>query len=284
MKLTENYIRDIIRESIYNLLNEVHLKEVDNIKEIAQMVGDSWTSPDDVWWVKIEARLKDYKHFNARNPRARGMYWKQTPGPDGTKRENHVGYVIVRGATKEACVQSLMNAVVHLNPWAAQKLHTDIVYSNGNADAIRQVCKFFFARAYITINHRSMQQTIDRAREDKKVGLFKGREFHHRVGQSRTGIDASGVNWSVNRPLGLIDCDIDDPVAQQKLDAYLKNKGITPLFRKPSHDGMHYVIKIADAQGLDFSFMDNYASNNRKNDPKVLFKPDANLLLYSAVG
>lgn len=274
----------IIRESIEELINESHLKVVDNINDIADMIGNNWKSGDDVWWVKIEARLKDYKKYNMRNPNRKPKWWKRVDGPDGTKRENHVGYVIVRGATRDACVRSLKNAVVHLNPWAARKIGSKVVYSNGNAEAIKMVCNYFFARAYITINSRSIQGTVDKARDDKKNGLFKGREFHHRVGQGRTGVDASGVNWTVNRPLGLIDCDVDDDHAQQELDNYLASKGIQPLFRKPSHDGMHYVIKIKDAEGLDFSFMDKYATGNKAGDPNVLFKPDANLLLYSAIG
>lgn len=274
----------IIRENIQMLIDESHLKVVDNIDEVVKLLESGWKSGDDVWWVKIEARLKDYKKYNMRNPNRKPKWWKQVNGPDGTKRENHVGYVIVRGATKEACVRSLKNAVVHLNPWAARQIGSKTIYSNGNAEAIRMVCNNFFARAYITINSRSMQSTIDKARDDKKNGLFRGREFHHRVGQSRSGIDSSGVNWTVNRPLGLIDCDVDDVQAQTELENYLASQGVKPLLKRPSHDGMHYIIKISDGEKLDFSFMDKYSSGNRAGDPNVLFKPDANLLLYSAIG
>ena len=156
--------------------------------------------------------------------------------------------------------------------------------ANGNAEALKTVCNNFFARSYITINKRSMKDTLNVARRDKSTGLFRGREFHHRVGQTRTGIDSSGVNWEIKRPLGLIDCDIDNQRAQAELDKYLKQNGITPLLKRPSHDGMHYIISIKDAKGLDFSFLDRYATNNRPGDPNVLFKPDANLIVYSAVG
>ena len=287
MLLNENNIRRIVKESISQFLMEDHLKIVDNIDDIISLIDEYWESPDDAWWIKIESRLKDFKGYNRRNPKKKPKFWKQVNGPDGTKRENHVGYVIVRGATKEACIRSLKNAVVHLNPWAARIIHSRIMYSNGNADAIRQVCRFFFARAYITINKRSLQSTIDRSRLDKQTGMFKGREFHHRIGQTRTGIDSAGVNWSINRPLGLIDCDIDNVQAQKELDDYLKKNNVRVLLRKQSHDGMHYVISIKDAENLDFSFLNNnrrYVTNNRPNDPSVLFKPDANLLLYSAVG
>lgn len=280
-------VKNLIEKIVRNVLYESHLKVVDNISEIVDLIGQQWTSPDDVWWIKIEARLKDYMNYNRRNDGKRNFrkkWWSRVNGPDGTRRENHVGYVIVRGANKEACQDSILNAVVHLNPWAAREMGTKTVYSNGNAEALKTVCHNFFARSYITINKRSMTDTINVARRDKSTGLFRGREFHHRVGQTRTGTDSSGVNWEVKRPLGLIDCDIDDPTAQAELDKYLKQNGVTPLLRKPSHDGMHYVISIKDAQGLDFTFLDKYATNNRPGDPNVLFKPDANLIVYSAVG
>lgn len=277
----------VINEAQRNLLfalNEDHLKVVDNIDAVIKMVGDEWVSQDDVWWIKIEARLKDYMNRNKRNPRGRQIYWKRESHRDGTNRENHVGYVIVRGNTKEACINSIRNAVVHLNPWAARELGTSSVYSNGNAEAIKLVCHKFFARSYITLNKRSMGETIKKAKQDKETGMFKGREFHHRVGQTRSGIDSSGVNWTVKRPYGLIDCDVDNTRAQAELDAYLANNGVTPIMKRQSHDGMHYVIRIEDAKGLDFSFMDRYSTNNRKGDPNVLFKPDANIMVYSAVG
>lgn len=286
--IKESQLRKCILENVNKALNsllfEGHLKVVNNINDIVKLVGETWTSPDDVWWIKIESRLKDHMNYNRRNNPQQKKWWSRVPGPDGTSRENHVGYVIVRGADKEACQRSILNAVVHLNPWAAKQCGVKNVYSNGNAEAIKLVCNYFFARSYITINKRSMNDTIGVSRRDKKTGLFRGREFHHRAGQTRTGVDSSGVNWTVKRPLGLIDCDIDNDKAQAELDKYLSDNGVTPLFRKPSHDGMHYVISIKDAEGLDFSFLGKYATNNRPGDPNVLFKPDANLLVYSAVG
>lgn len=284
-KFLKDLLENFVRKNQHIFLNEEHLKVVDNISNIIDLIGNQWTSPDDVWWIKIEARLKDYKNFNRRNyGKRREKYWSRVPGPDGTRRENHVGYVLVRGANRKACQDSIRNAVVHLNPWAARAFGTRTVYSNGNAEAIKTVCNNFFARSYITINKRSMKDTINVARRDKATGLFKGREFHHRVGQTRTGIDNSGVNWEIKRPLGLIDCDIDNEKAQLELERYLEQNGVKPLLKKPSHDGMHYIISIKDAKGLDFSFLDKYATNNRPGDPNVLLKPDANLIVYSAVG
>lgn len=279
-------IGNILNEAIYSLV-ESHLAVVDNIEDIINWVGENWTSPDDVWWIKFDSRKKDFKNYNKRNPDKPTKWWDFQDKTDSTSKENHVGYVIVRGATKEACQDSIKNAVVHLNPWAAKEMGTDAVYSNGNADAIRTVCNVFFARAYITINSRSMNQTIQRAKIDKQNTVhnpFKGREFHHRVGQARTGIDRNGVNWTILRPYGLVDCDVDNPQAQAELEQYFKDNGVDIKLKRQSHDGMHYIISIDQAKGLNFNFMNKYSTNNRRGDPNVLFKPDANIIVYSSVG
>ena len=279
-------IDNILNEAIGVLLED-HLAVVDNIDKIINMVGETWKSPDDVWWIKFDSRLKDFKNYNKRNPNKPNKWWTFQDKTDSTRRENHVGYVIVRGVTKEACQDSIRNAVVHLNPWAAKQMGTSSVYSNGNADAIKTVCNTFFARAYITINSRSMSHTIQKARMDKNNPYhnpFKGREFHHRVGQARTGMDGSGVNWSVLRPYGLVDCDVDNPQAQAELEQYFKDNGVEIKMKRQSHDGMHYIISIEQAKNLNFDFMNKYSTNNRRGDPNVLFKPDANIIVYSPVG
>ena len=283
-------IRKIIKEEINKfIISEAHLKKVDNIASMVNFVAKRWSSPNDVWWIKIEQRLKDFKKFNKRRGK-RVKDWKREDGLDGTSRENHVGYVIVRGNTKEDAINSILNAVVHLNPWAASYMDdVDKMYSNGRGEAIIQACNFFFARAYITINSREMDATIDRARQDKKIGLFKGREFHHRVGQARTGVDKSGTNWVKKRPLGLVDCDVDNAQAQAWLENYFAQKGVTIEEKRQSHDGMHYIISIDDGNKCDWKYINrymeqNYNCPNRPGDPPVLFKPDANIMLYSNVG
>jgi hypothetical protein len=285
-----NLIRKIIKEEINRfLISEVHLKEVDNFKDMADFVSETWSSPDDVWWIKIEQRFKDFKKYNMRHGGKMLKRWERVKGPDGTGRENHVGYVIVRGNTKEDAVNSILNAVVHLNPWAAKVMKTKNMYSNGRGEAILQVCNIFFARAYITINSREMGSTIARAKQDKKIGMFRGREFHHRVGQARTGVDRSGVDWGKLRPYGLVDCDVDNAQAQAWLENYFAGKGVKIMKKKPSHDGMHYIISIEDGNKCDWDYINrymakNYNCPNRPGDPPVLFKPDANIMLYSNVG
>ena len=274
----------LVRKNL-GMLSEEHLKVVDNISDIIDMIGDQWTSPDDMWWINIDSRKKDYRNFNSRNGNSQDTKWFfRVNREDGTHRENHVGYVIVRGRTREDCQDSLRNAVVHLNPWAAKMCGTSTVYSNGNAEALKIVCNNFFARAYITINKRSMKRIISVSRLDKKKGLFPGREFHHRAGQIKSGTDSSGMDWGSVYKLGLIDCDIDIPAAHRELEDYLSSNGVHIIKKRQSHDGMHYIVPIGDVQGLDFSFMDKYATNNRPGDPNVLFKPDAKIPVYSAIG
>ncbi len=285
-----NLIETIIKEEINKfLISETHVKEVNNFKEMADFVSETWSSPDDVWWIKIEQRFKDFKKYNMRHGGKMLKRWERVKGPDGTGRENHVGYVIVRGKTKEDAVNSILNAVVHLNPWAARVMKTKNMYSNGRGEAILQVCNTFFARAYITINSRGMGSTIARAKQDKQIGMFRGREFHHRVGQARTGVDKSGVDWSKLRPYGLVDCDVDNAQAQAWLENYFASKGVKIMKKKPSHDGMHYIISIEDGNKCDWDYISrymakNYNCPNRPGDPPVLFKPDANIMLYSNVG
>ena len=278
-----SFIDDIISEEIkkeFNYIIESHQDIVDNIQLGIDLVDYLWLNPDNTWWIKIEARYKDYRGYNKRHPQSSTpKWWSSVGGMDGTRRENHVGYVIVRGRTKEDCVNSIKNAVVHLNPWAAQQMGTDTIYSNGNAEAIKIACNAFFARAYMTINKRSMEFALKKAREDKRFGRNKGRELHHRLGKPQD---------SKFRPGSLIDCDIDNPLAQKELSDYLNKQGINPFRDAASHDGRHYIIFDKDKQkNLDFSFLNNnknYSSNNRPGDPPVLLKPDANMLLYSTVG
>ena len=285
-----DFIRKILREEINRfILSEAHLKKVDNLKDMQDFVAETWTSPNDVWWIKIEQRYKDFRKYNARRGGQMYKRWEQVKGPDGTGRENHVGFVIVRGRTKEDAVNSILNAVVHLNPWAARIMDSNILKSHGGGEAIKIACNAFFARAYITINRRSMDATINRARADKKAGLFRGREFHHRVGQSRTGVDKSGVDWSKERPYGLVDCDVDNAQSQAWLENYFVQKGVKIAKKRASHDGMHYLITIEDAKKCDWDYINkymekNYQCPNRPGDPPVLFKPDANIMLYSNVG
>ena len=123
----------------------------------------------------------------------------------------------------------------------------------------------------------------------KKKGLFPNREFHHRAGQARSGVDRSGKDWTPERPYGLVDCDVDNAQAQAWLENYFVSKGVKVHFKKPSFDGMHYFVTVDDAKKCDWDYVNrymakNYNTQNRPGDPPVLFKPDANAMLYSAIG
>ena len=278
-----NKIRKIINECINNFLREEHLKVVDNIKEVAAFIGDKWESYDDVWWLKIDARQKDVRNYNNRTKGEKKL-WVRRYDVDGTSRDKHVGYAIVRGKSKEDCINSILNGIVLLNPWAAKEYGSRYVYSNGNAEAIKNVCNFFYARCYITINKRSMKEVLGIARGMKMSPLSNGREFHNAIGRMKRGVDINGVNWTEKRPLGLVDCDVDNVNGQRELEDYLRKNNVKIYLKRQSHDGMHYVISAEDAEKLDFGFMAKYDSNNKVGDFNTKFKHDASMLVYSAVG
>lgn len=269
------------------LLRE-HKDIVDEFDVAVDLIREQWTSPDDAWYVKIDARYKDFRGYNRRhgynygNPRM--IYWKQVDRTDGTRRENHVGFVIITGKTADEAVNNLLNCTVKLNPWAAKQMRTrEVTSKDGKGGAIRQVCDQFFARAYMTINPRSLSVSRNKAEDYKRKGIFRGREINHALGQSKADDDPT-IKWTALRPYGLIDCDVDNEKGWKELEDFLDRNGIKPFRTYLSHDGKHYVLKNRDAQKLNFGFMKKYDTNNRPGDPNVLFKGDANMLLFSAVG
>ena len=282
MKINKKELKEIFNECTKELIEE-HVNIVRNFNSAAKIIEQQWTSPDDFWWVKIEQRYKDFRSYNGRRNDIQFKFWKQINKIDGTDRENHVGYAIIRGNSKESAVKCLKNITVHLNPWAAKSYGQDIVTSEGNSFAIIDVCNLFYARAYMTINKRSLKTTVAKARDSKSKGMFKMREFHHAAGQMKVGNDGTH-NWEQERPWTLIDCDIDDTVQQQKLEQFLADNGIKIDGMDMSHDGKHYYISDPRVRTLDFSPFLNAQTNNRPGDPAVLAKGDASMLLYSPCG
>lgn len=279
-------IMESIRRSVKNALYE-HRNVIYNLDSCVRVIEAQWESPDDQWMVVIEQRLKDYKHYNQNHKFNFGdkgfKKWSKINSIDGTHRENHVGYVLVKGNTKEECVDSLKHAVVHLNDWAAKMVGRKDIPSQGAMEGVIEICNRFFARAYMNINKRSGKMVDDRIAKDKAMGLFKGRELQHRMGQAKENDDAT-VKWTEIRPWGMIDCDVDDAKAQAELEKYLKDNGIEPFDQYESHDGKHYILKTREAAKLDFSFLAKYNSRNRRNDPNCEFKGDAKMILYSPTG
>lgn len=264
---------------------------VNNMMSIMDIIDRTWKSSDDLYYIKIDQRKKDFRNYNVdrgySTPHDRGAkYWKKEDPSrkDSTGRENHVGYCIVRGNSKEDCKQRLLNATVHLNPWAAQKMGKTTISSNGGMEAIIEVCHHFFARAYMVVNPRSMKRTIDRAREDKKIGIFQDREFVHRAEQPKSGFDGTN-DWDKIYPDALIDCDISDPQAWKDLENLLKQNGVEIYNKMKSHQGMHFIVNYEQCKNIDFTpIMNNYPSFNKPGDPAILLKHDANTMVYSPAG
>ena len=288
IKLTENLLRSIIYEACSKVLNE-HTTIVNQLDNAEAIIRKQWTGPDDMWWIKIDQRFKDFRHYNKRHPQTTRM-WARVNGKDhmdGTPRENHVGYVIVRGRTVDDAIASLKNACVHLHPWAARQYGTNLVKSQGNIEAIKEVCNLFYARAYMTINKRSISDVVSISKSDKanNMDFDKHREFHHRAGQPKHGISSSGRDWEAERPWTLVDCDIDDAQGQKELEDLMSKNGITPFASGLSHDGKHYITDNPKIKNLDFSpVFSKYPTLNRPGDPPILAKGDASLLLYSPCG
>lgn len=273
-----------------SLEEEVVRPLVNNMMTIISIIDRTWKSPDDLYYIKIDQRFKDFRNYNidkgyGLNNRGAKKWKMEDPSrKDSTRRENHVGYCIVRGRTKEECKNSVLNATVHLNPWAAKIYGSKTVSSHGGMEAIIEICHKFYARAYMVVNPRSMQQTISRAREDKKAGIFKGREFVHRAGQAKSGFDGN-KNWYKERPDALIDCDISDPQAWKDLSQLLKSNGCDIYNMEKSHQGMHFIVNYEQCKDLDFnSIMNSYPSFNKPGDPSILLKHDANIMAYSPAG
>lgn len=282
MLINESQIKETIINTINSFLNE-HNSVVNNIKSAEDIIRKQWSSPDDYWYIKIEQRKKDFRNYNKRNGGS-GKWWVRTFGMDGTSRENHVGYAVVMGNTAEDAVNSLFNAKVHIHEWARQYFNgQSSIVSNGNCDAIIAVCDAMYARAYMTINKRSMSETKSVVKLDNQRGINGRRSFEERSMQAKFGKNSQN-DWDAKRPWTLIDCDIDDPNEQAKLEKFMGDAGHKYAMKYSSHDGMHYLFDNPDISKTDFKPFLGAKTINRAGDPPVLAKRDANMLLYSSCG
>lgn len=285
MLIKESKLRNIIRESIVRHLFE-HVNEVYNLDSAIDVINQQWESPDDFWYVYISQRKKDNIQTFVKNH-----------GSAGSRnfRVNFIAYGVVSGNTKEEAIESLKNIKMNVNYDYQSEISskgnriTTVPSSAYPLQSIIFLCNKFNARCYMTVNKRSMSETNAYAQKLKNNGQEKYREFQFAAG--RQMIDDDPTNkWSEKRPYGIIDCDIDDVDAQQKLEDYLQRHNITIFKKYQTHDGMHYILPSRDASKLDFSWLDrkyrpaNAAATRRKSDPMVLFKGDACILLYSACG
>ena len=282
MFINQEDIKYMVTESVKKILSE-HVDEVYQLDTAINIISKQWESPDDFWYVYISQRYKD--NLNT--------FRKNHQGDGSTNfRVNFIAYGIVSGNTKEEAIESLKHIQMNVNPSFQKMVSTKgnvikKINSPRDISAIMLLCNKFNARCYMTINKRSMKETNNYAESLKKRGMEKDREFQFAAGRQMPK-DDKNVKWTKVRPWGLIDCDIDDKQAQQELEDYLNRNGITPEMKYESHDGMHYLFSTRDAERLKFNYFDNkYRQPNaprRKNDPMVLFKGDACMLLYSACG
>lgn len=291
MKIKLSQLKNIIKESIIDSiydkqqLNE-HVDEIYNINSAKKIIDSQWESPDDFWYVYISQRKKDNIHSFVKNH-----------GSAGSRnfRVNFIAYGVVSGNTKEEAIKSLENIKMEINYDYQDKVSEKsnrITTMSSDLFPLQSVvvlCNKFNARCYMTVNKRSMSETNTYAQSLKSQGKEKHREFQFAAGRQMTHDDKTNA-WSKKRPYGLIDCDIDDPIAQKELEDFLSKNNIKVFDKYPSHDGMHYVLQNRDAEKLDFSIFDkkyrpqNAKQTRRNSDPMVLFKGDACILLYSACG
>ena len=153
-------------------------------------------------------------------------------------------------------------------------------------DEIISLCERYNARAYITINPRSKQRVNDYVQHCKSKGMFKGREYEHAARQHKEHNDKS-FEWEVLHPYGLIDMDIPNKEAQDKLETILQRLNLTPVdtYMTPN-GGKHYIMPDRICKYLNFQEFEKYRPHNhsrRASDPMVLFKGDAPMILYSNV-
>ena len=277
----------IITESQYESLikNESvileHQDEVYQLDTAIQLIQKQWSSPDDFWYVYISQRYKDDTH----------NFQKARVASSHNYRVNFVAWGVVSGNTKEEAVDNLKHIEMNVNYEFQDKISTKgrkiaKMPSNRDISAVVLLCNKFNARCYMTINKRSMTETNNYAQQLKSNGREKYKEFQFAAGRQMAN-DDNTVKWTQVRPWGLIDCDIDNPVAQKELEDYLAKNNIKYEYKYESHDGMHYLFSTREAGKLNFQQFDKYRPANaprRASDPMVLFKGDACMLLYSACG
>lgn len=281
MQFNQDDLKYIITESVKKILSE-HRDEVYELDTAIELINRQWQSPDDFWYVYISQRKKDNL----------ATFHKNHQGDASTKfNVNFLAYGIVSGNTKEEAIENLRHIQMNINP-----SYQNLISNKGNIiktinsprdiSGIIFLCNKFNARCYMTINKRSFNQTNSYANSLKQRGMERGREFQFAAGRQMTN-DDKNVKWTKVRPWGLIDCDIDDKQAQAELEDYLSKNGITPEMKYESHDGMHYLFSTNDAQKLKYDYFEKYRPKNaprRANDPQILYKHDACMLLYSATG
>ena len=269
--ITESQLGHILENN--GMLNE-HVDVIDNTSDAEKFISMQWASPDDYWFIQVTQRKKDFRNYNKRHG-GNSKWWNRVQGIDGTSRENFVGYGVVKGNTLQEAINCLHNIKIKLNPWAAQIIGQNEVQSTGNMEAIYSICDQLWARAYITINKRSMSRTQRIAQKGGPRAFDKESSRNHR--------DAHYYPWS------MIDMDIDHPNAWSETSAALKKLNLNPAISHKSHDGMHYFFDNRDVMNYsehspEFSpIAKKYAANKQPGEAFTM-KDDAKMIIYSPCG
>lgn len=219
---------------------------VDNFNAAASIIMQ-FRNTDDFYFIEIIKRKKDNL----------GQSFSQR-GPDASSNKLYLGSYTIRSA------QELLN----------------------KKQEIIDLCDRENARAYMTINARSMSDTMKYVAYCKKKGLFPGREFEHAAGQHKEFNDRDH-NWEEERPRGKFDFDPTQAQAKKEFDEILARFNMKPLFvgQTPS-GGWEYIMSDRNGKFLDLRGFEKYRPHQhtrRKSDPMVLFKGDAPMCLYSNV-
>lgn len=220
--------------------------KVDNFDKAANVIMN-FRSPDDFYYVEIMKRKKDNRDFDF-----------SRRGPDSTRKEIYLG-----------------SYAIH-SPQELLEKKPEIV----------ELCERENARAYISINARSMKDTMRFVEYCKMRGMFPGREFQHAAGQHKEYNDRDH-KWEEERPRGKFDFDPTEEEAKIEFDKLLSKFNMEPLFvgQTPS-GGWEYIMNNRDGKYLDLSGFEKYRPKEhtrRRSDPMVLFKGDAPMVLYSNV-
>lgn len=269
--ITESQLSAILAE---NGMIDEHIAVIDNTKDVESLIKMQWTSPDDYWFIQVTQRKKDFRNYNKRHGGS-SKWWNRVQGIDGTSRENFAGYGVVKGNTMQDAIDCLHNIKIKLNPWAAQIIGQREVTSNGNMEAIYGICDKLWARAYITINKRSMSRSQAIAKNGGLRAFEKESSRNHR--------DATYYPWS------MIDMDIDDNNAAADTDAALKKLNIAPSIKHSSHDGTHYFFNNRDIMKYsehspEFSPIARKYAASKQPGEAFTMKEDAKMIIYSPCG
>ena len=235
----------IIQESINQVLNEAQTTKVDNFNLVAKIMKQD--DDDLFYFIEIIQRKKDNLQMQFRRQ-----------GLDNFTNKNYIKSYSVSTAQE---LMAIRNEIITL-------------------------CEKYNARAYITINPRSKKRVSNYVQHCKNKGLFKGREYEHAAGQHKEFND-SMFDWETLHPYGLIYIDIPNKEAQDKLESILQRFNLKPveMYITPN-GGKHYIMPDRVCKYLNFSEFEKYRPHNhsrRNNDPMVLFKGDAPMILYSNI-